>query len=156
MFQRVLIVSLLTLLAPTSFAAAGDVVEVRVLEDDRPSDQNRPAGELPTDPPKNAKTVLSIESLVGAHGDFHAKCVIDGKTVRLKGRVIAAEDGKRRLSVDFSLRSQGGGQQVTTNVILRRDKERILSGLASTGDSGALLVAARIKADDGADDGIAE
>ena len=152
MIQRVLAVSCLMLLAMKSFAAAGEVVEVRVLEDDRASDQKRPAAELPVDPPKDAKTILSVESLAGTDGHFHAKCVIDGKTVRLKGRVTAAEDGVRRLSVDFSLRSEGGAQQVSTTVILKRDEERILGGLAGNVESGALLIAVRVKADAGPDD----
>jgi hypothetical protein len=136
---------------------------VRVLVDDRANpnpnpnpnpNAERPAATPPVDPPKDAKVVLSVESLIGADGGIYAKCVIGGQTIRLKGRVTAMQDGKRRVSIDFSQRADADGRQVSTNVILAPDEQRIIGVL--TGSNGARLVAVRIKADDGPAAGKAE
>ncbi len=156
MFRFVFAASLLTVVGMGSFAVAGAIVEVRVLVDDRPNpDAKEPAAAQPVDPPKDAKVVLSVESLVGADGDFHAKCVVDGTTIRLTGRVTATDDGKRKVSIDFSQRGRAGGQQVSTNVMLAPDEQRVIGGLTGRG-GGARLVAVRIKAEDRPADGKAE
>ncbi len=155
MFKLVCAVSVLTVVALNALAVAGDIVEVRVLVDDRPNaDAKDPAAALPVDPPKDAKVVLSIESLIGAEGGFHAKCVVDGETIRLKGRVTASENGKRRISIEFSRQGKAGGQQVSTNVVLAGEQQQVIGG--SAGSHGARFVVARIKADDGPANGKAE
>jgi hypothetical protein len=143
MIKLICAVSLLTVVVMNSVAAAGDIVEVRVLVDDRANpDSKQPA--LPVEPPKDAKVVLSIESLIGADGDFHAKCVIDGETIRLKGRAHAPENGYRRVSIEFSQQGKEGSQQVSTNVMLERDRQQVIGGLSGSDR----LTAVRIKADD--------
>ena len=142
--------ALLAVLVMNSFAVAGEIVEVRVVVDDRSKPEGKQPGAaaatLPVDPPKDAKVVMSIESLIGVDGDFHAKCVIDGTTIRLKGRVKASDDGKRNVSVDFSRKSKAGGQQVSTTVVLAPDQPVLIGGLAAS--DGARLVVVTIKAEE--------
>src|SRR4051812_39174437 len=100
---------------------AGDIVEVRVVADERPrADAKEPPAPPPADVPKNAKVVLSIESLVDADGNIHAKCVIGGKTVSLKGHATAMRDGKRKVSVDFSQQDGADVEQVSSSIELAR------------------------------------
>ena len=155
MFKLVCAVSLLTVVGMNSLAVAADIIEVRVLVDDRPNpDAKQPAAAPPVDPPKDAKVVLSIESLIGADGGVHARCVVDGETIRLTGRVTAMRDGKRRVSIDFSRQGKMGGQQVSTNIVLAREQQQVIGG--SAGSHGARFVTMRIKADDGPANGKAE
>ena len=148
MFKMVCAVSLLMVVSTNTFAIAGDVVEVRVLVDDRPNpDGKGPTGPASVDPPKDAKVLLSIESRAGADGKIHAKCVIDGKTIRLTGRVTANQDGTRRVSIDFSQQGIVGRQRTSTTLMLVPDQQRVIGNLS--GREGDRLIAVRLKADDG-------
>jgi hypothetical protein len=155
MFKVVCAVSLLVVVATSRVAVAGDIVEVRVLVDDRPNtDGKGPTGPAPVDPPKDAKLILSIESLAAADGALHARCVINGKTIRLTGRVTANQDGTRRVAIEFSQRGNVGRQKVSTTLMLVPDQQRVIGNL--TGSDGARLVTVRLKADGGPAEGEAE
>jgi hypothetical protein len=130
---------------PTA-AWAGDVVEVRVVETKSAAKSADAPADLPTAVPKDAKALASIEALADAAGGaFRAKCVVDGKEVRLRGSLGAAREGKRLVKVEFVRRDASGTQQLSTNVLLAAEEERVIGGMVADGDGVARLVVLSIK-----------
>jgi hypothetical protein len=149
MFKFVCVVSLLTVIATNTFAVAGDILEVSVLVDQQPSpDVQQPPAAPPVDPRKILKVVLSIESLIDADGNIHAKYFTEDKTVILKGHATAMRDGKRTVSIDFSLNDRAGVLQVSTIAELAPGEQKVIGG--TSGSGGARSAVVTIKADGGA------
>jgi hypothetical protein len=125
-----------------AFAMAGELVEVKMVSS--PSAASTPQlAQMPKAPPADATLLLSIEAAADEQGDFHAKCISDGKTIQIGGRVTTMSNGERQLRIEFSANSPGSTQGVSSNIMLNPDTARVIGGLL--GGSEPRLIVATVK-----------
>ena len=138
--------ALSALIGANASTASGDVIEVQMVET-KLVDRSGPDPSATSEIPKDAKVLTSIEARADGGSDFSAKCVVDGKTIRLKGHLGALRDGKRRVSVEFSQRDPSGAREVTTNLLLAAAEQKVIGGMTGV-DGPAQLIVLTLKPDE--------
>jgi hypothetical protein len=140
-FTPLLLVFGMILVSP---ALAGEVVEIQVLQM-----QAAPATQPTTMPVADAEladhsaVVVSIETSPDSTGQFHANSTIAETRISLDGRVSAMPMGRRQLEVTFSCSGPGFVEEVTTNVVLSVNEQKMIGG--SLGGPGERSILAGVK-----------
>jgi hypothetical protein len=126
------IAAVLAIAAPPSF---GDVVvRVEVKESAQKANAAPAAADTPAAaPPADATTLLSIEPLAGANGQFATKTTVGKETIELKGDLMMPQDGQYRVRVEFRNTHPGGAQEVSTNIMTPAGQAKTISGLQTSG-----------------------
>ena len=130
-----LFLCIVAVLAIATRPSRGDVV-VRVEVKESAQKTNSAPAAVATPgalPPADAKTVLSIETLAGANGQFATRTTVGKEAVELKGDVKKPQDGQYRVRVEFKNTSPGGAQEVSTNIMLPAGAPKSIGGLESPG-----------------------
>lgn len=142
-------IALLAVVAVQSVVAAGDVIEIRLVDDGRIGvPTTRPAATY-VESPTQSKFLASIEALADSTGTADATCMVDGKTIHVKGQITPTSDGKRRVRIEFSHEDRTGPMGVSTvrtstSVVVAMDNPTVITSLAG-GASAQRLVLMTIK-----------
>lgn len=130
-----LLVCIAAVLALAARPLFGDiVVRVEVKESAQKAIADPTATDTPAaTPPADAATLLSIETLAGANGQFATKTTVGKETIELKGDLKKPQDGQYRVRVEFKNTHPGGAQEVSTNTMTPAGQPKTISGLQSTG-----------------------
>ena len=146
LFATLLLV-LATIVVPPPLA--GEVVEIQLLQM-----QMLPATQPTTMPLADAEladhsaVVASIETSPDSTGQFHANSTIGETRISLDGRVSAMPIGRRQLQVTFSCTGPGLVEEVTTNVVLSVNEQKMIGGLFGGSGERSILAAVKSRVSD--------
>ena len=130
-----------------SIAGAGEIVEVRLLEE-------KQATQVPaTQPSADATMLLAIEALIDPSGNFHASCLVGDKTIRLDGNMKTMSDGARQVKIDFLNQEDfhpaaRSTESITSHIVMHPGAECVIGGMHSR-SAGQRFIVATIKPDAG-------